>query len=286
MDRTIARALHRTLRRAGAGAALAVLAASAPAFAVTPGHSGGAVYGGPEVDAVRCGTGERSRCPRGAELRLTGRNLSRTRAVIFLGARGPRDDRRAQPQAASRHRVVVTVPESARSGRLRVVAASATAVGPRIQILPPALTQPMAPLLTAAGGVFPVRGPHSYGTATNRFGGARDHGGQDVLAACGTPLVAALAGEVTHVSSQSRAGNYVVIRADDGTSQAYMHLRAAGTVAPGQRVLAGQPLGEVGQTGRASACHLHFELWTAPGWHQGGQAIDPLPLLRAWDSAG
>ena len=32
----------------------------------------------------------------------------------------------------------------------------------------------------------------------------------------------------------------------------------------------------VGQSGRASTCHLHFEWWTAPGWYKGGQAQDPL----------
>jgi murein DD-endopeptidase MepM/ murein hydrolase activator NlpD len=36
----------------------------------------------------------------------------------------------------------------------------------------------------------------------------------------------------------------------------------------------------------ASACHLHFELWTAPGWYSGGQPIDPLPSLQAWDRRG
>jgi murein DD-endopeptidase MepM/ murein hydrolase activator NlpD len=40
----------------------------------------------------------------------------------------------------------------------------------------------------------------------------------------------------------------------------------------------------VGETGRASGCHLHFELWTAPGWYKGGRAVDPLPTLRRWDS--
>jgi murein DD-endopeptidase MepM/ murein hydrolase activator NlpD len=262
-----------------------VLATAAPAFA-GPGRSGGAAYNAPEVDAVRCSTGDGSSCPRGTVLRLSGDNLAATKAVVFLGARGPGDDRRARPQTATRHRVLVTVPASARSGRVRVVAAAATAVGPRVRILAPAAARPAMPLLTSGTGVFPVRGPHSYGTAVNRFGGGRGHGGQDVLAACGTPLVAALAGEVTHRSVQGRAGNYVVVRADDGTSQAYMHLRAPATVTRGQRVAAGQPLGEVGRTGRASACHLHFELWTAPGWHAGGAAIDPLSLLRSWDAAG
>jgi murein DD-endopeptidase MepM/ murein hydrolase activator NlpD len=219
-------------------------------------------------------------------LRLSGENLADTRAVVFLGGRGPGDDSRARPQQASPHRVLVQVPASARSGPVRVVAASAAAVGPRVRVLAPAPRPAPAPLPVLGGGAFPVQGAHYYGTEVNGFGGGRGHQGQDVLAACGTPLVAALPGEVTLTRFQERAGNYVVVKADDGTSQAYMHLLKPATVTKGQRLAAGQPLGQVGRTGTASACHLHFELWTAPGWYEGGKPVDPLPLLRSLDVAG
>ena len=75
------------------------------------------------------------------------------------------------------------------------------------------------------------------------------------------------------------------MNADDGTSQAYMHLRSAATVRRGDRVETGHPLGQVGDTGRATGCHLHFELWTAPGWYQGGEPVDPLPWLQALPGA-
>ena len=249
-------------------------------------RSGGAAYAEPEVKALKCGTGQRTSCPRGSVLRLSGENLAATRTVIFLGARGAGDDRRARPKAASPHRVLVTVPTSARSGRLRVVAAKTKTRGPRLRVLPLPAAQPAPGPLAPSSGVFPVQGIHNYGTGVNRFGGARNHQGQDVLAACSTPLVAALAGQVTLTRFQKRAGNYVVVKADDGTSQAYMHMLAPATVNSGQRVTAGQPLGQVGQTGAASTCQLHFELWTAPGWQEGGEAVDPLALLQAWDAAG
>ena len=48
--------------------------------------------------------------------------------------------------------------------------------------------------------------------------------------------------------------------------------------------MTGQPIGEVGDTGDADGCHLHFEMWSAPGWYTGGAPIDPLPSLKAWDA--
>jgi murein DD-endopeptidase MepM/ murein hydrolase activator NlpD len=131
---------------------------------------------------------------------------------------------------------------------------------------------------------FPVRGPHHFGEFAARFGGGRGHQGQDVFAACGTPLVAARGGVVKFKQYHARAGNYLVIDGSrTGIDYAYMHLRDAALVDEGDRVRTGQPIGYVGQTGDASGCHLHLEMWTAPGWYDGGHPFDPLPSLRGWD---
>ncbi|HKG37945.1 MAG TPA: M23 family metallopeptidase [Conexibacter sp.] len=140
---------------------------------------------------------------------------------------------------------------------------------------------------TFVGAAFPVRGPHDYGQGGAAFGAGRTghmHQGQDVMARCGTPLVAARGGTVVMSTYQALAGNYLVI-ADPitGESNMYAHLREPATLKRGQRVETGQPIGVVGDTGDASACHLHFEIWTSPGWYQGGEPIDPLPTLKRWD---
>jgi murein DD-endopeptidase MepM/ murein hydrolase activator NlpD len=81
-----------------------------------------------------------------------------------------------------------------------------------------------------------------------------------------------------------RAGHYIVIDGErTGVDYAYMHLRQAALVDEGERVRTGQLIGYVGDSGDATGCHLHFEMWTAPGWYDGGHPINPLPSLVAWD---
>ena len=138
--------------------------------------------------------------------------------------------------------------------------------------------------------MFPVRGAHDFGGAGARFGAGRSghtHQGQDVMAGCGLPLVSATAGTVHYTGYQSSAGNYIVIRGTAPVQDyAYMHLQAPPAVRRGAVVAAGQPIGAVGRTGNARGCHLHFEIWSAPGWYDGGAPFDPLPQLRAWEAAG
>jgi murein DD-endopeptidase MepM/ murein hydrolase activator NlpD len=148
-------------------------------------------------------------------------------------------------------------------------------------------SQPLSLSFALYGFAFPILGPHDYGGPAGRFGAARaghTHEGQDVMAACGTPLVAARGGRVKYSGYQSAAGNYLVIDGK-GTSydMAYMHLLEPSPLQAGMTIRTGEPIGVVGETGDATACHLHFELWTAPGWYAGGSPIDPLPFLVQWD---
>jgi murein DD-endopeptidase MepM/ murein hydrolase activator NlpD len=143
-----------------------------------------------------------------------------------------------------------------------------------------------APLPDAAGHVFPVAGPHTYGEA---FGAPRkgySHQGQDIPAAEGVPVVAPVAGAITFSDYQAKAaGYYIVEKGSDGYDYFFAHCQKGSVVvAAGQAVLAGQQLCNVGATGDASGPHLHFEAWEG-GWRVDGSShpIDPLPLLKSWD---
>jgi murein DD-endopeptidase MepM/ murein hydrolase activator NlpD len=136
---------------------------------------------------------------------------------------------------------------------------------------------------------YPLTGPHNYGNLdVTGFGVKRADGsvhlGQDVIADCGTKIVAAHDAVVESAGYSAGYGNYVVL---DGKGTrfdfVYGHMKGRSRVRDGKRVKAGQRLGSVGRTGTDSGvCHLHFELWKGR-WFAGGSRTDPLPHLRAWD---
>lgn len=141
--------------------------------------------------------------------------------------------------------------------------------------------------LPAGDHVFPVAGPFSLGGDDAAFGaprGGHRHQGHDISAARGTPVVAPYAGAVEWVRYQrGGAGHYVVLGADDGRDYVFMHLRRGSIqVVAGQRVAAGERIGEVGNSGRSIGAHLHFEVWVGGWYEKGGEPIDPLPLLQDW----
>jgi murein DD-endopeptidase MepM/ murein hydrolase activator NlpD len=131
---------------------------------------------------------------------------------------------------------------------------------------------------------FPVRGHHTYGDG---IGAGRHHQGQDVLADCGTPLVAARGGRVQwKETNASEAGGYGLVIDGTGTGRdyVYFHMRRKPAFHRSDRIRTGQRIGLVGQTGDATACHLHFEIWSPPGWYEGGHFTDPTDDLKRWDS--
>lgn len=146
-----------------------------------------------------------------------------------------------------------------------------------------------APLVAPSGLVIPVQGVTARQIVDtwgqSRAGGARAHTGTDIMAAGGTPVVAAAAGTVEKLFDSGAGGHTLYVRSRDGRwSYYYAHLAAyAADIREGQAVRAGQHLGFVGDTGNAGAgnYHLHFGMTRmAPGerWYA-GTPINPYPLL-------
>lgn len=99
----------------------------------------------------------------------------------------------------------------------------------------------------------------------------RRHKGVDYAAPIGTPVYAAGNGVVTMYYNSKSYGNYVRIKHSNGFSTAYAHLKSfSKAVIGGKSVERGQVIGYVGNTGRSTGPHLHFELI-----HK-GRHIDPL----------
>jgi murein DD-endopeptidase MepM/ murein hydrolase activator NlpD len=184
--------------------------------------------------------------------------------------------------------VVHSVGRTLKPGSYRV---RITAVNPsRRRVVRATTVQVAAPAadpVLASDGVFPVNGPYDFGGSGSRFGAERhghSHQGQDIAAADGTPVLAPKAGTVHWRAYQaSGAGYYLVLDADgEDYMYVFMHLRQGSLlVSKGDRVAAGQQIGQVGNTGVSYGAHLHFEIWDGV-WYGGGKPIDPLPILQSW----
>ena len=268
-----------------AGAATAVLAGTASAQ-VAPTGGGATAPGAPTITEIQCVTnciGPTTGIAK-SKIRLVGTDLTNTTVVSLPRSDGTRAKDK-NPIVKPSGVVLALVGKGAVSGTVRV----ADTFG-QLYESPLAFTIGSRAQLRAAQMQyrFPVRGPHNYGDANARFGAGRDghsHQGQDVFAACGTPMVAPHGGLVEYRGYHGSAGNYLVI---DGTGvkedYVLMHLLAPAKVAKGQQVTSGQFIGKVGESGNASGCHLHFEIWKGKGWYSGGRPIDPYPTLQYWDS--
>lgn len=237
--------------------------------------SGGGVTapGKPEVADVfcvkRCVSGRKA--TPGAAITVKGDFLQYATRVVFAGSDGPISSRYTY---RSDDRFKALVPRGAVSSRPYVIGTR----GQRSNRSPRRLM--VLPKSALPTEVFPVRGPHQY---WDGFGAGRGHQGMDIGAKCGTPLVSALDGRVEHKAYHGSAGYYVVIDTAGAASDLmYAHLIKPAAVRGGEQVAAGERIGFVGETGNASGCHLHFEYWRGD-WYGGGQAIDPEPMLRAWD---
>ncbi len=118
-------------------------------------------------------------------------------------------------------------------------------------------------MLASTPSVWPVRGYLSaaFGNRMDPFTGQRDfHPGLDISTPRGTSIIAPADGVVVFCGQKSGYGNAVVLDHGYGVVTRYGHLDGF-NVRPGQRVRRGEVIGFVGNTGRSTAPHLHYEVW-------------------------
>jgi len=121
------------------------------------------------------------------------------------------------------------------------------------------------------GYIWPAEGVFTSGYG-RRWG--RMHRGIDIAAPIGTPIVAAAPGEVLFAGwNNGGYGNLVKLKHPDGSLTLYAHNNKV-LVRKGQEVDQGQQIAEMGNTGRSTGPHLHFEI------HPSGKgAVNPLAYL-------
>jgi murein DD-endopeptidase MepM/ murein hydrolase activator NlpD len=104
----------------------------------------------------------------------------------------------------------------------------------------------------------------------------RYHRGADFHAKAGTPVLAAGDGVVVFAGRQSGYGNVIYVDHGGGVVTRYAHLRRIETT-KNSAVTAGERIGQVGSTGRATGPHLHFEI------RLDGRAVDPVTAMTVAD---
>ena len=102
----------------------------------------------------------------------------------------------------------------------------------------------------------------------------RLHAGSDFAAPVGTPIYATADGVVTHAGWLSGYGRLIKIRHSFGVETRYAHLNAI-RVEVGQRVSRGDRIGDMGNSGRSTGPHLHYEI------RVNGNPVNPMTFIRA-----
>ncbi|MFN3524579.1 MAG: DUF5930 domain-containing protein [Paracoccus sp. (in: a-proteobacteria)] len=120
---------------------------------------------------------------------------------------------------------------------------------------------------------MPVRQNFRYTSGFGRRWG-RMHEGIDMAGPVGTPIYTTGDGVVTFAGRQGAYGNLIKIEHELGTETRYAHLNRIG-VRVGQRVSQGERIGDMGNTGRSTGPHLHYEV------RMNGRAVDPMSFIKA-----
>lgn len=156
------------------------------------------------------------------------------------------NDNNAKPQSSTAQQNNAAVPEETANVKLNQV-----------------ITVPLQGAVTSKFGmrIHPLDGQKKF------------HYGIDIDASKGTPIAAAMDGEVEEVSFSEANGKYIKLKHQDDVHTVYAHCSEI-DVKKGQNVKMKEVIGKVGDTGAALGAHLHFEIWRQ------GKVMDPLKFIQ------
>lgn len=115
-------------------------------------------------------------------------------------------------------------------------------------------------LLACTPAIRPAKGwlTSRFGYRTSPFTGRREfHKGLDIANQIGTPIVVTADGMIKSVGSRRYLGNYVIVDHGHGMVTHYGHIGDA-LVKRGDKVKRGDPIAEMGNTGRSTGPHVHY----------------------------
>ncbi|WP_371930723.1 DUF5930 domain-containing protein [Paracoccus spongiarum] len=121
--------------------------------------------------------------------------------------------------------------------------------------------------------VMPLKDAYRLTSGFGRRWG-RMHEALDMAGPVGTPVYATADGVVSHAGRQGAYGNLIKIQHELDNETRYAHLSRI-RVKPGQRVSQGDLIGDMGNTGRSTGPHLHYEV------RRKGRAVDPMSFIKA-----
>ena len=140
-----------------------------------------------------------------------------------------------------------------------------------------------APAIGSSNFIKPASGRYTSGYGGRDIGaGHESHLGQDIANAPGTPIIASAGGYVSYAGSMGGYGNVIIINHSingRAYATAYAHLNTIG-VSVGQEVSQGQHIGGMGNTGRSTGPHLHFEIHIGSWNGSRSNAVNPAPYIQ------
>ena len=155
----------------------------------------------------------------------------------------------------------------AMASRMKEMDGTLAAVAARLQQRARWISQ--TPAITPVKGIF----TSAFGSRSDPLTHGRgNHQGVDIAAAPGQPVRASADGIVMRAGSLGGLGNAIFVAHGFGITTRYGHLSKI-EVRPGQRVKRGDVIGRVGNTGRSTGYHLHYEV------RQDGDPVNPLVYI-------